>query len=241
MLDLTLTKITMKDKTKLSAKDVAALLDIPLVKVQRWVHQGTIPCKFKGSEYFFLRGEIIQWANSHNFMVTEEEREPDKKKSEEDKISLGSAIQRGGVFHRLEGDDIFTVLQNAIEKIQFPGEADKTLILDEIIFREGIASTGIGKGVAIPHLKDVQHLKLQAPIIPVFFLRHPIDFNSIDGQPVFVLFFIFCPSPEYHLKMLSRLSFCLHNDEFVSMLEDGVDEKTLLAKIESIEKTIDAD
>lgn len=241
LLDCTLAKINMKDRTKLSAKDVAALLDIPLVKVQRWVHQGTIPCKFKGSDYFFLRGEIADWAHAHNFTVSEEERKPDKKKTEEDSIRLSSAIRRGGVFHKLEGDDIFTVLQNAIYKIQFPVEVNKDLILDEIIFRESIASTGIGNGVAIPHLKDVQHLKLQAPIIPVFFLRQPIDFNSIDGLPVFVLFFIFCPSPEYHLKMLSRLSFCLHNDEFVAMLKEAEDEETLLAKIESIEEKIDSD
>lgn len=231
----------MKDKTKLSVKDVAELLDIPLVKVQRWVHQGMIPCKFKGSEYFFLRGEIIEWAKSHNFSIMEEDHEIDKKKIEEDRISLSSAIRRGGVFNNLKGDDIFTVLRNAIAKIVFPVEVNKSLILDEIIFRESIASTGIGKGVAIPHLKDVQHLKLEAPIIPVFFLENAVDFNSIDGKPVFVLFFIFCPSPEYHLKMLSRLSFCLHNAEFVAMLKKGADEDTLIAKIESIEDKLDND
>ncbi|MCP5108955.1 MAG: PTS transporter subunit EIIA [bacterium] len=231
----------MKNKKKLSAKDVAALLDIPLVKVQRWVHQGTIPCKFKGSEYFFKRGEIVEWANAHNFSIIEEEQEIEKKKTEEEKTSLHNSIKRGGVFHNLEGDDIFTVLQNAIDAIRFPVEADKDLLLDEIIFRESVASTGIGKGVAIPHLKDVQHLQLPYPIIPVFFLKEAIDFNSIDGKPVFVLFFIFTPAPEIHLKMLSRLSFCLHEQEFTDMLKNGVDEETLLAKIEAIEETIDSD
>jgi PTS system nitrogen regulatory IIA component len=240
-LSIAIVNTNMKDKTKLSAKDVAELLDIPLVKVQRWVHQGMIPCKFKGSEYFFLRGEITEWASSHNFSIIIEDHEIEKKKIEDDRNSLSGAIRRGGVFHNLKGDDIFTVLQNAIEKIEFPVEVNKSLILDEIISRESIASTGIGKGVAIPHLKDVRYLKLEAPIIPVFFLENAVDFNSIDGKPVFALFFIFCPSPEYHLKMLSRLSFCLHYADFIAMLKKGADEETLLAKIESIEGKLDND
>jgi PTS system nitrogen regulatory IIA component len=226
----------MKEKNKLSAKEVAVLLGIPLVKVQRWVHQGKIPCKFKGSEYFFKRNEIIKWAQSHSFTIIKKEQEIEKKKIEDEAISLSSAIKRGGVFHNLEGDDIFSVLQNAIQAIDFPGKTNKDLIFDEIIARESIASTGIGKGVAIPHFRDVRkHLKLQYPIIPVFFLKEAIDFNSIDGKPVFVLFFIFAPSPEIHLKILSRLSFCLHNEEFISMLKNGVDENQLLAKIKLIE------
>lgn len=226
----------MKEKKKLSAKEVAVLLGIPLVKVQRWVHQGKIPCKFKGSEYFFKRNEMINWAQSHNFTIIEKEQEIEKKKIEHETISLSSAIKRGGMFHNLEGDDIFTVLQNAVQAIDFPVKANKDLIFDEIIARESIASTGIGKGVAIPHFRDVRkYLKLQYPIIPVFFLKEAIDFNSIDGKPVFVLFFIFAPSPEMHLKILSRLSFCLHDEEFLSMLKQGVDENQLLAKIKTIE------
>jgi len=72
----------MNEKKKLSAKEVAILLGIPLVKVQRWVHQGKIPCKFKGSEYYFKRNEIIKWAQSHNFTIIEKEQEIKKKNIE---------------------------------------------------------------------------------------------------------------------------------------------------------------
>ncbi|MCP4214143.1 MAG: PTS transporter subunit EIIA [bacterium] len=230
-------------KKKLSAKDVASLLQIPLVKVQRWVHQGTIPCKYdKNNDYYFKQNEITQWAQEHNFSIapqkgaTETEDETDT-----EHFNLYNSIKRAGVFHKLPGDDIFSVLKNAIDKIEFPPTAQKDLILDEIIFRESIASTGIGNGVAIPHLKDVQHLKLEAPIIPVFFLEQAIDYNSIDGQPVSALFFIFTPSPECHLKILSRLSYCLHGSEFRGLLKDGADAERLLAQIDKIEKKLDID
>ena len=67
------------------------------------------------------------------------------------------------------------MLQKAIKNIDFHQDVNKNLLLDEIIFRESIASTGIGGGVAIPHLKDVQNLKLDNPLIPVFFLKNPIE------------------------------------------------------------------
>lgn len=227
---------------KLSAKEVAALLGIPLVKVQRWVHQGKIPCKFKAAEYFFKHNEIVAWAREHNLSIIEPDRETAKKKKKEKRTSLGNSILRGGIHHHLPGDDIFTVLQNAVERIQFPEDlaVDKGLLLDEIIFRESIASTGIGKGVAIPHLKDVRHLKLEYPLIPVFFLENAVDFDSIDRKPVFVLFFIFTPAPPIHLKMLSRLSYCLHNQDFLSLLKSGVDEQQLLETVETLEERMES-
>lgn len=210
-----------------------------MVKVQRWVHQGKIPCKFKDNEYFFKKSEVVDWANSHDLNLCESDQDNENEKNEERKISLHTAIKRGGVFYDLEGDDIFTVLRNAVRTIQFPVEVNRDLLLDQILFRESVASTGIGKGVAIPHLRDVQHLKLEHPIIPVFFLRNEIDFNSIDGKPVFVLFFIFTPAPEIHLKILSRLSYCLHDQQFISMLRKGPEQKQLLEKIETLEDAMD--
>ncbi len=226
-------------KKKLTAKDVAAMLDIPLVKIQRWVHQGKIPCKFKDNAYFFKPNEIEEWARSHNFNICETEKE--KKKTQEADLNLYSSIKRAGISYQLEGDDIFSVMQKAVSLIDFPENVDRNLVLDEIIFREGIASTGIGKGVAIPHLKDVQHLKLEHPLIPVFFLENPIDFNSIDGKPVSVLFFLFCPTPEFHLKVLSRLSYCLHNEEFLELLHNRADQQHILAKIDELETKIGKD
>ena len=225
----------MKEKKNLLAKDVALLLGIPLVTVQRWVHQGKIPCKFKKNEYFFKQGEIEKWAKSHQFLLKDVEKNSFEQEDEVE-LSLKSGIERGGGFYDLEGEDIYTVLENAVDKISFPEEVKKDLVLDELINREEIASTGIGKGVAIPHPRNPMNLNLKFPIIPVFWLRGEIDFNSVDGLPVFILFLIFSPSQKVHLKILSKLSFCLRDEEFLSMLKSRVSMSELLQKIEKTEK-----
>jgi PTS system nitrogen regulatory IIA component len=168
-------------------------------------------------------------------------KEEDKKTSthKEELVSLKKAIQRGGFIYNLEGSDIFSVLKSAVDKINFPEGTDRELVFNELINREEIASTGIGKGVAIPHPRTALNLNLENPVIPVVFLKQPVDFNAVDGKDIFVLFFMFSPSTQIHLKMLARLSICLRDKEFLSLLKNRAGENEILGKIEQIEKELE--
>jgi PTS system nitrogen regulatory IIA component len=230
----------MKEKKRLTSKEVAQLLGTSMVTVLRWAYQGKIPCKLKKDIYSFKKNEIIQWAKAHDLLVKKEE-DKETKTHKEDPVSLKKAIQRGGFIYNLEGSDIFSVLKNAVDKISFPQGTDKELVFNELINREEIASTGIGKGVAIPHSRTTLNLNLVNPVIPVVFLKQPVDFNAVDGGDIFVLFFMFSPSTQIHLKLLSRLSICLRDKEFLSLLKNRASENEILAKIEQIEKKLGHD
>lgn len=227
----------MKDKKQLTAKEVAQLLETSMVTVLRWAYQGKIPCKLKKNTYLFEKNEISKWATAHSLLLKKEDDKKDEAHVEES-ISLKKAIQRGGFIYNQDGSDIFSVLKNAVEQINLPEGTDKELVFNELINREEIASTGIGKGVAIPHPRSTLNLNLEKPIIPVVFLKHPVDFNAVDGADIFVLFFIFSPSTQIHLKLLSRLSICLRDKEFLSLLKKKANENEILEKIEQIEKEI---
>ena len=225
----------MKKELNLSVKEVAALLQIPVVKVQRWIYQGQIPCKFKGNDYYFKEKDILNWAKSHG-MIISKGVEREKNVVSEDDCTLKKGIENGGVFFNLEGDDTYSVIKNAVEKIDFPEKLDKNLILNELISREEIASTGIGRGVAIPHTRRELDLKFKHLMVPVFFLKNRIDFNSLDGQSVFVLFFIFSPSAKVHLKLLSRLSYLLRDKMFLDNLKNCKNKGELISLIEKNER-----
>lgn len=229
----------MKKSDKLSSKEVAELLGVPLITVQRWVHQGKIPCKYGRKIYFFKRNEILHWAKSHQMLI-QESTKTESTDEFKNPASLKNGIEKGGLFYDLEGEDIYSVLNNAIEQISFPAEIQKEKVLNELINREEIASTGIGHGVAIPHPRKPLDLNQDYPFIPVFFLKNEIDFNSVDGQPVSVLFFMFSPSTKLHLQMLSRLSYCLKDNEFLSLLQDKGSAADLIQKVAVIEKVFDA-
>ncbi|MBN1326900.1 MAG: PTS sugar transporter subunit IIA [Candidatus Cloacimonetes bacterium] len=89
--------------------------------------------------------------------------------------------------------------------------------MQAILERENLMSTGIGHGVAIPHARSpwVDQLK-----VVLFILRDDLDFASIDGEPVRIIFMIAVPEnrKQEYIKLLSNISnFCkeLANRDFL--------------------------
>ncbi len=228
----------MKNTKYITTKEVARLMGVPLVTVSRWAHQGKIPCKLNHHGYIFNRSKIISWAKSHQFHIQETEGTIAGERKQAG-VGLREAIERGGVFYDLEGNDIYSVLENAVNLIELPVDTDKERLLNELINREEIASTGIGNGVAIPHPRRPFNLSLQVPVMPVFFLKKNIDFNSVDGKPVFVIFLIFSPTTKIHLEILARLSFCLRDKKFMSLIRGQVEQDSLLKTISHIESELE--
>ena len=92
-------------------------------------------------------------------------------------------------------------------------KATSTEIFESLISRERLGGTGIGFGVAIPHgrLKNCDHTT--AAFIQ---LKQGIDFDSIDRQPVDLLFALVVPeeSTEDHLKLLAMLAGMFNDETF---------------------------
>ena len=89
---------------------------------------------------------------------------------------------------------------------------DAQAIFDALTTREGLGSTGVGRGVAIPHAK-VSGL---ARIFSLFArLENSIDFEAVDGRPVDLVFLLLIPSnaDKEHLAALASVSRCLRDHE----------------------------
>ena len=225
----------MKDSKKLSAKEVAEMFNLPLVKIQRWVHQGRIPCRFKTGSYFFRESEIRQWAEDHGLTLQSPDRESVDSQGGDEEWSLAQSVAEGGVYFDLEGKDIFEAFSSAVKLMAFP-EGKKKKILEELLDREETASTGIGRGVAFPHPRHTLDLGLKSPVVPVVFLRDPIEFNSVDGKPVNILFFIFSPTTKIHLELLCRLSYLLRSEPFQNILKQPKNKQDFLSAVQRIEE-----
>jgi fructose-specific phosphotransferase system IIA component len=85
--------------------------------------------------------------------------------------------------------------------------------------REEIMSTGIGKGVAIPHARD---LTVECLRIAVCMISQALDFNSVDSEPVNLVFMIAVPqnSNQEYMKILRNLSEYLRTDSIIASLAD---------------------
>lgn len=221
----------MKDKL-MSAREIADMLHLPLVKIHRWVHQGKIPCKFREDGCFFRKEDIRQWAEEHHIILPEEEKAV--LKTCRHVGTLARAVERGGIHTGLEGGDIYALFANAVNRMSFI-EGRTAEVLNALLDREEIASTGIGSGVAIPHPRRVLALGVKEPVVPVFFCAKPVEFGAVDGRPVSVLFFMFSPDVKIHLDLLSRLSFCLRSASFIHALKNPEDGVRMLESIREIE------
>ena len=93
--------------------------------------------------------------------------------------------------------------------------------------RESLGSTGIGQGVAIPHGKSDCVTKLVAAF---GVSRAGVNFDSLDGEPVTLFFLLVAPedSAGPHLKALARISRLLKDKHFRNSLRAACDEKTLI-------------
>jgi PTS system nitrogen regulatory IIA component len=116
---------------------------------------------------------------------------------------------------------------------------DPDELLRVLIEREKLGSTGIGDGVAIPHGK----LNGLENIILVFGKSNEgIDFDSIDGKPVNLIFLLVAPSNSagVHLKALARLSRLLKDKNFRQELIDASDAQSLYNIIANEDEKVSA-
>jgi PTS system nitrogen regulatory IIA component len=101
--------------------------------------------------------------------------------------------------------------------------------------RENLQSTGIGEGVAIPHVRNPIVLHVPRPIVTLCFLDQPIDFGALDGKPVHALFSLICPTVRAHLALLSRLAFALHDERFKRVIAERGPADEVLAEARRVE------
>jgi len=107
---------------------------------------------------------------------------------------------------------------------------DERLILDALIERERLGTTGIGRGVALPHTR-LQALK---HIFCAFIKTAPVDFESVDDKPVDLAFLLLVPEDAGadHLKALAKLSRLLRDESVATALRQAKDPKTVYGLIE---------
>jgi PTS system nitrogen regulatory IIA component len=103
---------------------------------------------------------------------------------------------------------------------------DKDSLVRVLLDRESLGSTAIGDGVAIPHGKFPGII---APIISFGRSGKGLDFESMDGQPVFLFFLLVAPedSASVHLKALARIAKMLKDSNFRKLLIEAPNKKEL--------------
>ncbi|MFH1798639.1 MAG: PTS sugar transporter subunit IIA [Candidatus Omnitrophota bacterium] len=113
----------------------------------------------------------------------------------------------------VEKDEVLSELVNLLQVSGDIKKSEKTEILKKLKEREALGSTGIGKGIAIPHAKCPKMKKMFASF---GVSKKGIDFKSLDGESAHIFFLLIAPgeTPGLHLKALAKISRLL-DDRFI--------------------------
>lgn len=123
----------------------------------------------------------------------------------------------------LTADDKEGAIREIVGALKDAGKIDEgelESIVKAILKREDLGSTGIGRGVAVPHTK---HPSVQRLVGTVAVSNEGIDFNSLDGEKVQLFFLLISPPdrPGDHLRALENISRQLRDDTFCKFLKQA--------------------
>lgn len=225
---------------QLSVKEVANLLKVNEKTIYRWLKKGDLPAYCVGNHYRFNRAELLEWATNRQIGVSADIfQEPENPQISIN--SLSDALNAGGIHYRVEGHNKESVLKSVVKLMKLPPEVDKEFLLQVILAREAMASTAIGDGIAIPHVRNPIVLHITEPVVSLCFLEKPVDFNSLDGKPVNCLFTLVSPTVKMHLYLLSRIAYMLRDNNFRSVIEQQGSREKIFSDIIRIESGLQKD
>jgi len=223
---------------KLLVRDAARLLGVSEKTIYRWIKQNSIPAYRLSEQYRFNRAELLEWATSRRIPVSPEIfRETESESASLPRLT--DALRAGGIHYRIGGSERAAVLAEVVQTLRLPAEVDRDFLVEVLLAREALGSTGVGDGIAIPHVRNPVILHLEQPLVAICFLERPVDFGALDARPVDVLFVLVSPTVRAHLHLLSRLSFALRDPAFKAAVVDRASREDLMAAAEGVERRLD--
>lgn len=190
----------------LTIEEVAKYLRVSERTVYDWAQKGEIPSGKIGTVWRFKKSEIEKWVNER-LSSSQKPAAPKLAVSAKDILSPDRIVF---IDHSTKHDAIVELAQNLATAPQIKNEKE---LVEEILKREELMSTAIGRGIAIPHVRLSSVTDL---VMAVGICRHDlIDFQSIDDIPVRLLIMIAAAYNQhsYYLQTLSYFSSKLKNKD----------------------------
>ncbi|MGM0506267.1 MAG: PTS sugar transporter subunit IIA [Bacteroidota bacterium] len=151
-------------------------------------------------------------------------------------MTLTSLLDEKTTLTGLEVSSKTNLLNRMVDMLESKVSAEQLeSIRSAVLQREEIMSTGVGKGLAIPHGKAPG---LEESYASFALLKEPIDFDSIDEEPVRIVFLLVGPESKnsMHIKLLSRISRLMNNDSFRKQLLECSSPSEVLAHFDASEQ-----
>lgn len=211
----------------LEVKDVSELLNVPEEILLEWISEGKIPAYIIQNKYRFSREEIENWLMEN----------PNVPRGEKHNFNLFRALTKGDVYTDITATTKESILEEATKRIADKYALDGEALYDRIIDREYLVPTAIGMGFAIPHARDF-FIPCHIDVVTAIFLKEPISYGALDGNPVHTLFVLLACDDRRHLSLLSKITHLISNDSMRAFMATHPEKNILLDSVKEWESTV---
>lgn len=217
----------------MTLKEVADYLKVAEKTVLRMIGNREIPCAKVGNQWRFRKDLLDTWLLTRmqageSAALSISAPIPISRATEPDLISVDIA----------PGTKRYVLRQLAEILASKRRVEDVSGFVDALLRREDLASTGIGSGVAVPHVRDPESSPTEGPDLVVGVCRAGASFDALDDEPTFLFFLVSSNSVAVHLKLLSEVARLARDGELVHELvaaTDPPDVWSLLVKYDETE------
>jgi len=148
---------------------------------------------------------------------------------------LADLIERGGIYHRVEGANPQEILSHMAALLPVIPGLDSAALLRATMEREALMSTGIGRGIAVPHPRNPLLGEGELPFAALGFPAVPVDWNTPDGSGVYAVFWLVSVSAKQHLSALSKINFLCQQEKILALIKAQAAADDVIAAIRETE------
>src|SRR6266536_3485428 len=204
---------------QLTVREAASYLRVDEATVRRWIARRALPVHRADERLYLNAIEVWEWATENGVPVSRALLEQAQRRPEQ-VPPLSALLSSGGIHRDVGGEDKASVLHEIVQRLPLPADVDREFLVTTLEAREAMGSTGIGDGIAIPHVRNPILLHVAAPFVSLFLLDRAVDFEAIDGKPVHALFVVVAPSVPGHLQVLAHLGHSLRDPTLRRLLAE---------------------
>lgn len=221
---------------QLTVRQAAAYFGVDDQTVRKWIADRDLPVHPANERLHLNAIEVWEWAIARGVPVSRRLLD-DARRTPEHAPPLSELLDRGGIhLTAAAGGEKADVLAGVVAHLPLPPEVDRNFLLTVLEAREAMGSTGIGDGIAIPHVRNPILLHVKRPFVSLFLLDRPVDFEAVDGKPVHALFVVVATSVPVHLRVLAHLGHALRDPTLRRLLADRASADHIMERIRALEQ-----
>ncbi len=206
------------DNHILTLEEVSKYLKLSQKTVLRMVHSGKIPCAKVGGQWRFIKTLIDDWLLAKMNVIPKNDLAR-LIEADEGIVALSRLLRPDLIELHVNPGSKQEVLAQLVRPLVGAGIVkDEQRFLRKLMQRERMASTAVGKGVAIPHIRNPRENPEGGPAVSVGVCKGGTDFHALDGKKTHVFFLLVTDSEVVHLRVMGTVSRLMRDEETVLKL-----------------------